>query len=63
MYAKKIDLFSNTATPLFLFQTYQKMTYAVLFIKGVPPIIFTLFIGPWSDRFGRKLLMVVPLTG
>jgi len=43
--------------------TYQKMTYAVLFIKGVPPIIFTLFIGPWSDRFGRKLLMVVPLTG
>ena len=39
------------------------MTYATLFIKGVPPILFTLFIGPWSDRFGRKLLMVLPMTG
>ena len=46
-----------------LFQVYQQMTYAVLFIKGVPPILFVLFIGPWSDRFGRKPLMIVPLIG
>ena len=32
-------------------------------MKGIPPILFTLFIGPWSDRFGRKMLMVMPLTG
>ena len=34
-----------------------------MFVKGIPPIIFTLFIGPWSDNFGRKTLMILPLTG
>jgi MFS family permease len=34
-----------------------------MFVKGIPPIIFTLFIGPWSDRFGRKFLIVLPLIG
>lgn len=34
-----------------------------MFVKGVPPIIFALFIGPWSDKFGRKFLIVFPLIG
>ena len=34
-----------------------------MFVKGVPPIIFVLFIGPWSDKFGRKFLIVFPLIG
>ena len=34
-----------------------------MFVKGIPPIIFALFIGPWSDKFGRKFLIVFPLIG
>ena len=34
-----------------------------MFIKGVPPIIFALFIGPWSDNRGRKVLILLPIIG
>ena len=34
-----------------------------MFIKGVPPIIFVLFIGPWSDNCGRKVLILLPMVG
>ena len=34
-----------------------------MFIKTIPPIIFSLFIGPWSDKCGRKVLMILPMTG
>ena len=34
-----------------------------MFVKGVPPIIFALFIGPWSDNHGRKVLILLPLVG
>ena len=44
-------------------QTFANMQTATMFVKGIPPIIFTLFIGPWSDNFGRKTLMILPLTG
>ena len=39
------------------------MQLVTMFVKGVPPIIFALFIGPWSDRFGRKFLIIFPLFG
>ena len=34
-----------------------------MFVKSIPPIIFALYIGPWSDKFGRKFLIVFPLIG
>ena len=34
-----------------------------MFVKVIPPIIFSLFVGPWSDKFGRRYLIVLPLTG
>ena len=34
-----------------------------MFIKGVPPIIFVLFVGPWSDNCGRKVLILLPMIG
>ena len=39
------------------------MNLVVMFIKTIPPIIFALFIGPWSDKCGRKVLMILPMTG
>ena len=34
-----------------------------MIVKVLPPIIFSLFAGPWSDKFGRRYLIIVPLTG
>ena len=32
--------------------------------QNVPSALFVLFIGPWSDKFGRrKLLIVAPIAG
>ena len=50
-------------TQLLLSQTVATMQLVTMFVKGVPPIIFALFIGPWSDRFGRKFLIIFPLFG
>lgn len=32
-------------------------------LENIPNIIFVLFLGPWSDRNGRKLPMMFPLVG
>nr|CAH0103279.1 unnamed protein product [Daphnia galeata] len=32
-------------------------------IENVPSIILVLFLGPWSERNGRKLPMIIPLIG
>ena len=32
-------------------------------INTIPSIFFVLFLGPWSDKHGRKPLMIVPLVG
>lgn len=32
-------------------------------IENIPSIIFVLFLGPWSERNGRKLPMITPLIG
>ena len=39
------------------------MQTLTLTLKVIPPIIFNLFIGPWSDNCGRKMLMLIPITG
>lgn len=36
--------------------------YASL-IKTIPSIVFVLFLGPWSDKNGRKPLMIIPIVG
>jgi MFS family permease len=32
-------------------------------IENVPSIIMVLFLGPWSERNGRKLPMIIPIIG
>ena len=36
--------------------------YASL-LENLPNIMFVLFLGPWSDRNGRKLPMMIPIAG
>ncbi len=32
-------------------------------LEAVPSVLFTLFAGPWSDRHGRKLLLISSVFG
>ena len=33
------------------------------YFHQIPCVIFALFLGPWSDQAGRKLLILVPYVG
>lgn len=44
-------------------ETVADMHLVVSLCEGIPPIIFVLFIGPWSDNFGRKTLLILPIIG
>ena len=48
---------------MFYLQTYSAIHTVTMLLKVVPPIIFSLFVGPWSDKFGRRYLIILPLTG
>lgn len=32
-------------------------------MKALIPMVLSLFLGPWSDKFGRKVLLLISLTG
>ena len=32
-------------------------------IENLPNVVFVLFLGPWSDKNGRKVPMMAPLVG
>ncbi len=40
----------------------QLETYMAI-ITNIPSIFFILFLGPWSDKHGRKPLLIVPMIG
>jgi len=44
-------------------KTYSTIHTVTMLLKVIPPIIFSLFVGPWSDKFGRRNLIILPLTG
>lgn len=44
-------------------KTVSRMNFVMMFVSSVPSIIFVLFVGPWSDRAGRKMLFLIPLVG
>ena len=44
-------------------ETVADIHLVVSLCQGIPPIIFVLFIGPWSDKFGRKTLLILPTVG
>jgi len=60
---KIFDDGNHTELQDYVQKTYASIQLVTMFVKGIPPIIFALFIGPWSDKFGRKFLIVFPLIG
>ena len=44
-------------------KTVTKMQWVSLFTQNIPPMFVSLFIGPWSDRIGRKPLIMIPFFG
>jgi MFS family permease len=32
-------------------------------LKTIPMVMFALFLGPWSDKAGRKMLIILPFLG
>ncbi|XP_065093767.1 probable peptidoglycan muropeptide transporter SLC46 [Ochlerotatus camptorhynchus] len=43
--------------------TVAKITMASSIIMSVVPALCGLFLGPWSDKFGRKPVMIIPCVG
>ena len=58
-----IDSGAYNETQEYVQETVATMNLVTMLAKSIPPIIFALFIGPWSDKFGRKFLIVFPLIG
>ena len=40
-----------------------KVEIVTQILKQVPMVIFALFLGPWSDKAGRKMLILLPFLG
>lgn len=40
-----------------------RLTSASNFLQNIPAIFFVLVLGPWSDTYGRKFLIIFPLLG
>lgn len=60
---KKFDDGNHTDLQDYIQKTNAEIQLVTMFVKGIPPIIFALFVGPWSDKFGRKFLIMFPLLG
>merc|ERR1711892_912944 len=43
--------------------TTAKIEIVSQILRTIPMVIFALFLGPWSDKAGRKLLIMLPLIG
>jgi PCFT/HCP family folate transporter-like MFS transporter 1/3 len=41
----------------------SELNMALTMLSSLPSIVLALFIGPWSDKNGRKPLMLIPLFG
>jgi len=44
-------------------EVVAKVEIVTQILKTIPMVIFTLFLGPWSDKAGRKLLIMLPFAG
>ena len=67
MNATQCDLHSNETGSAELKDRVQgyvsTLSIYITVIHCVPSIFFVLFLGPWSDKHGRKPLMILPTVG
>ena len=56
-----VDMYSDLMKQVFSKSKYA--SYWIRFYFQVPLMIFALFLGPWSDTAGRKLLIAFPFFG
>ena len=54
-----VDMYSDLMKQVFR----KHLNTSTLFEFQVPLMVFALFLGPWSDRAGRKLLIAFPFFG
>ena len=40
-----------------------KVEIGTQILKTFPMVMFALFLGPWSDKAGRKMLIMLPFLG
>ena len=59
----QLDNGNNSAYQTYVQKTYAKVHFFLNYAQGIPPIFFVLFLGPWSDHAGRKLIILIPLFG
>ena len=42
---------------------YSQVNLVVMYCQAIPPVVILIFLGPWSDRAGRRFLILFPLIG
>ena len=65
----RIDIFDNRDTENLTDAEVEVQQYVASIIRwksvidNLFPLIFVIFAGAWSDIYGRKLLMILPIFG
>lgn len=47
----------------FVERQVAKLTYVSAALQAFPAILFTMFAGAWSDSYGRRTILFLPLVG
>lgn len=63
MHFNKLLIFYQQEIEILVQPHAAKIMMAQTIIEGVIPAIVSLFIGPWSDKFGRKPVIITTLCG
>ena len=59
----QLDNGNHSIYQTFVQKTFAKIHFVLNCIQGIAPIFFVLFLGPWSDNAGRKLIIIIPIIG
>lgn len=60
---RAFDTGSNKTVDIHVKQAWTEFDGIAVILGTLPSIVFALFIGPWSDVFGRKAPIALPFAG